>query len=116
MGRHSKLRILFASSEEDRFAEPSLEVYVNALRQKKKLDTLTLPQLTSGHRLLAFDTDGAEVGNWSVFRSLSAEIEYSGKNYVLSEGEFFEVASDYLAELNRHIDNVHRVFNQPSCV
>jgi uncharacterized protein (TIGR04141 family) len=96
----------FASSEEDRFAEPSLEVYVNALRQKKKLDALTLPQLTSGHRLLAFDADGAEVGNWSVFRSLSAEIEYSGKNYVLSEGEFFEVTSDYLAELNRHIDNV----------
>lgn len=100
----------FASGQQ--FVEPGIADYIAALRRTNKLDSLAIPQLTSGHRLTAFDPDGETLGHWTVFRSLSGEIDYHGKTYVLSEGEFFEVAKDYLAKLNAIVDGIKK-FNGP---
>ena len=96
----------FSFDSKQPFAEPGLQEYVSRLKAKGKLESLTLNQLTSGHRLLAFDGGGQEVGAWPVFRCLSGEIEYKSKNFVLSEGELFEVARGYLAGLDEAINQL----------
>src|SRR5207302_8365958 len=88
------------------FADPSAEEYIARLGAKRKLDSLTLPQLTSGHRLLAFDANGTQVGKWTIFQSLTGEIEPQSPSYILSEGEFFEVKPNYMAELDDTIQKL----------
>jgi len=89
------------------FAEPRLEEYTSRLRTKGKLDSLTLNQLTLGHRLRAFTASGSEIGTWPVFRCLSGEILHRSSSYVLSEGEFFEVAADYMTQLDNALNKLH---------
>jgi uncharacterized protein (TIGR04141 family) len=96
----------FSFDSQHPFAEPSLEEYISCLKTKGKLDSLTLNQLTSGHRLLAFTANGSEIGTWPVFRSLSGEILHQSPGYVLSEGEFFEVAGDYMAQLDNALNKL----------
>lgn len=98
----------FSFDSEYEFAEPGLQEYIARLRTKAKLDNLSLNQLTSSHALLAFDAGGNEIGRWPVFRCLTGEIKHKSKTYVLSEGEFFEVAPDYMAQLDAEIDQIPR--------
>jgi uncharacterized protein (TIGR04141 family) len=88
------------------FADPSVEEYVTRLTAKRKLDSLTPRQLTSGHRLLAFNANGNQVGRWTIFQSLTGEIEHQSPSYILSEGEFFEVKPNYMDELDDTIEKL----------
>lgn len=88
------------------FVEPSIEDYIRALRRKNKLTKLNVGQLVSGHRLVALDANGNRLGNWTIFSSLSGEIEHRSPSYILSEGEFFEVDGDYISKLNKSLDRI----------
>lgn len=101
-----KFGFSFDPDPEDHFDEAELAQYIEALKRKKKLDHLTLDQLTSSHRLDAFDQGNQLIHHWTVFKCLSGEIEVNGKTYLLSEGDFFEVAPDYIAELNHYLSTL----------
>jgi uncharacterized protein (TIGR04141 family) len=88
------------------FAEPNLAEYISRLQAKGKLASLTLNQLTSGHRLLAITADGREVGTWPVFRTLSGELEHHSPSYILSDGEFFDVKPGYMTHLNNVVNKL----------
>ncbi len=90
----------FSFAIEEPFSDPNIEEYVSRLRARNKLDGLTLNQLMSGHRLIAFDADGNEINDWTVFRALSGGLEHRSPTYVLSEGDFFEVKADYMDDLD----------------
>lgn len=96
----------FSFDSDRRFSDPDVDEYLAALTSKNKLSGLTMNQLMSGHRLFAFDVDGNEAGGWSVFRTLSCQLNFNKKTYVLSEGDFFEVAKDYLTDLNKAIASI----------
>jgi uncharacterized protein (TIGR04141 family) len=82
------------------FAEPNIDEYIKRLRAKNKLADLSLGQLTAGHRLVALDAGAKQIGSWTIFRSLSGEIEHRSPSYIVSEGEFFEITSGYLDQLD----------------
>jgi uncharacterized protein (TIGR04141 family) len=90
----------FSFATDEPFSDPGIEEYISRLRSRNKLSDLTLSQLTSAHRLIAFDAEGQEIDDWSVFSALSGELEHHSPTYILSEGDFFEVKSDYMDELD----------------
>ena len=96
----------FSFDSEYPFADPAIQEYINRLEAKGKLESLSLGQLISGHRLLAFNADGDEIGRWTVFHALSGELEHDSASYILSEGEFFEVKKSYLDDLDRELEKL----------
>jgi len=76
------------------------EVDSRSKRQNLRSDIL------SRHSVYAIDSDGTEAGHWAVWKCLFGEFKLDGKSYILDEGEFFEVASDYIADLNAAIDGI----------
>jgi uncharacterized protein (TIGR04141 family) len=49
---------------------------------------------------------GEVVHSWSVWRCLSGDIKVNGSSFVLDNGEFFEVSSDYLGQLDGFIGSL----------
>lgn len=97
----------FSFDREEQFSEPAIDIYTSALKRRNKLDSLTLPQLVSGHRLIAFNADDEEIDSWTVFESLSGEIAHRSPAYILSEGGFYEVKKGYMDELDRALGKIH---------
>lgn len=54
---------------------------------------------TEAHRLTDRDGDGGVVHTWPVSRCLSVAFTDGGTQYVLDEGTFYRVSSDYLDEM-----------------
>lgn len=107
-GNIDRFRFSFASKDKKGFEDPSIEIYLQYLERKNKRHSLTLGQLTSSHRLIAFNASNQKINDyeWTVFKSLSGEIKLGTKTYILSEGSFFQVAKNYLDDLNRTIDRL----------
>jgi uncharacterized protein (TIGR04141 family) len=62
--------------------------------------------LRTSRQASAVDSDGHVIHRWSIWRSLTGEIELGGTIYILDEGDFFAVASNYLEEVNGYIDGL----------
>jgi uncharacterized protein (TIGR04141 family) len=82
-----------------------LENYLDVLEDGGKLDTLAVKQLRTAHRLEAVEVDG-EVRSWPTFRCIGGELELTGETYLISGGDFFEVAPGYLEELDDYIKQI----------
>lgn len=72
-----------------------ISVYIKYLGDPK---AVTLPLLKSKHVQLYGESDRME-RQWSLYRCLVADISIQDHNYVLSEGQWFEVDGDFLAIL-----------------
>jgi len=67
--------------------------------------------------ILVLDEDDKQIKEWSVFECLYGEIERSGTNYILSHGEWFEIAKDRYERIVEKVDEiVDRVFQVPDDV
>jgi uncharacterized protein (TIGR04141 family) len=86
---------------------PDLRIrdYVAGLARLHDMDTLDVDFLRGAY-IFAVDGDERDQAKWSVWRCLVAQLEVEGRTYLLDEGEFVEVSSDYLAELNRAISAI----------
>jgi uncharacterized protein (TIGR04141 family) len=73
---------------------------------KDRLATLDTTKLRTSY-VRAVDAGGTEQYRWSVWACLVGEVVLDGEPYVLDEGEFFQVRSDYLAELDAFIESIH---------
>lgn len=81
----------------------SLDAYLGGLRlTDPDLDELSAARLRS-RRVIGLDEDREKCAEWSVWQCLVAEFECDGKTYVLDDGGFFEVAADYLTQLNADV-------------
>lgn len=56
--------------------------------------------------LSVIDEDDNEIKQWSIFECLYGEISFNEKNYILSHGEWFEVASDKYERISQEIDAI----------
>lgn len=96
----------FSFAPEEAFSDPNIDEYLSRLRSKNKLTGLTLGQLTAGHRLIAFDGNGEEISDWTVFSCLSGEVGHHSPTHILSEGDFFEVKSRYMDDLDAMLNQL----------
>ncbi len=81
----------------------SLDSYLAGLKHNDpQLVGLSADKLRSRH-IIGLNADGSRVNEWSVWRCLAAEFEHDGATYVLDDGSFYNVDSDYLDRLNSTI-------------
>jgi uncharacterized protein (TIGR04141 family) len=97
----------FRYSFDKGFTRPdiSLSHYLNHLSAKGKLSSVDVAKLKRD-RVLALDDSGNELYRWSVWRCLAAQLDEAGSTYILDGGDFYEVAQDFLEELNSFLDSV----------
>ena len=46
--------------------------------------------------------------HWAVYRCLNCELEYKGDTYVLSDGRWYRVATDFVAQINQYYSTIPR--------
>lgn len=61
---------------------------------------VTLSRLTS-RKIYQCYKDGREPATWSVYRCANAEIDLNNMKYILNDGEWYNVDSDYVAEIDK---------------
>jgi len=83
-----------------------LENYLDVLEDGGKLDTLTVKQLRTAHRLEAVQVGDGEARSWPAFRCIGGELDLNGDTYLISGGDFFEVAPGYIEELDDYIKQI----------
>ena len=83
-----------------------LRDYLGSLaRNKVDLETLT-PEYLKARQVEALDAGGDRVYRWPIWSCLSGTITSGDETYVIADGDFFRVDSDYLSELNRTIEDL----------
>lgn len=60
-------------------------------------------KLLDSHRLETLDADDKRIDSWSVRRCIEGEFEHDGTQYVVADGEFYQVAKNYLDELDKYL-------------
>lgn len=79
-----------------------LHEYVAALKSSDMLENLTPAQLRHT-TISARDANADAIHIWTAWKCLTGTHEFKNQTYVLDEGEFFVVATDFLEELNDFI-------------
>jgi uncharacterized protein (TIGR04141 family) len=85
--------------------ELRIQDYLAGVARTTGLDALDIDSLRNAS-VFAVDGDESEQARWSIWRCIIGEFELDGRTFLLDEGEFVEVSSDYIAELN---DTVSRI-------
>lgn len=74
-----------------------------ALLAKHLLGDVTQQALVS-ERIYLYGADEQRLATWPLYMCLEAEIEYEGKIYLLSEGDWYQIDRDYTDQVNRFFD------------
>jgi uncharacterized protein (TIGR04141 family) len=82
-----------------------LEDYLRGLGGRVKQTGVTAEYLKS-HHIYAVDREGRASHKWPVWRCLVGEFDADQGTVVLDEGEFFDVSTSYLDELNQFIGKI----------
>lgn len=59
-----------------------------------------------GHRIEVLGSDGDVSYEWPVTLALVVQVEIDGQTYLLEEGDFYRVETDFLTSLNSFVDGV----------
>lgn len=100
----ASFRFSFAAGREP-MPDLTLEAYLDAWSRTRQHEPLTADRLKL-HRVEALDSDGRVTHHWTVFRCLDGEIEHRGKRYLVSEGDFYEIAASYRQQLDRELNGI----------
>lgn len=93
----------FSFDSRNRFPDPEGADLRGALKQVGKLEKLSVDRLRRLWRLNAKAVDGNGAYQWSLLRCLTGEFKRGESEYILSEGEFFEIRKEFLEELDSYI-------------
>lgn len=91
---------------EQKFLDPEDFDLKVSLEKLEKPKAITLASLRKW-KLNAFDQANDLVHGWPLLRCLSGQFEFDAKTYVMAEGEFFRVASDFISKLDAFIDTIN---------
>lgn len=95
----------YTRGRRSRDLDMSLASYLSNLDE----DSLTIETLKS-HKVSAYAADGDHpTKKWSIYKCLVFETSHSGRRFVLTAGEWFEVDRDFAHEVNRNIRRIPSV-------
>lgn len=60
----------------------------------------------NSRRVYAINTAHVEIGNWSVYRCLCTEVENGGKQYILSNGQWYQLDEGFSREISNYYESV----------
>jgi len=81
----------------------SFDVYLGQLRHPDELSV----EILHKHRVfcISAETD-APKAEWPVYKCIYAELDRDGRTFLLNSGRWYEVANDYVTEVNRAIRRI----------
>jgi uncharacterized protein (TIGR04141 family) len=85
----------------DKFVDPD-DADLSVLREKQPESKL-LEAITERWYMEAYSNQGEVEYSWPLINCLTREFTRDRHNYILSEGEFFEIGSSFLRQLNRFV-------------
>lgn len=91
---------------EQTYEDVDIDHYLDMLEDEGKLSDLSLNQLKKGHKLEALDDAKTVIFSWPIYKCIHGELNYNDKTYILNAGDYFEIADDYLGELNNFIAHI----------
>ena len=83
-------------------SELDIAEFVDASERK---GSFTLDYLKNNRIAFYYESDSSASGSWSIYKCLVAQIDEPGnkRSFVLTTGEWFEVANDLVAEVNSYL-------------
>jgi uncharacterized protein (TIGR04141 family) len=81
----------------------SWESFVDALGDQE----ITIELLKEKH-IACVDGDGGLIGRWTAYKCIYSEIERGSKTFLLSNGRWYRVNTDYAAQINDFYAGMHR--------
>ena len=82
---------------------PDLDLQ-NCLNAKQMIGNLTMP-LAKSTKIFLFDGNDQEVDAWPLYICLNAELEYDGKTFLLSEGSWYQIDKNFVAQIETYFSN-----------
>lgn len=77
------------------------------LADKKMLSELDL-QKAKSTQIFLFGADDQQIDAWTLYNCLNAEVEIDDMQYLLSEGDWYQVERNFSAQVNRYFDEFPR--------
>lgn len=85
--------------------ELRLRDYTNALVAKGMLSDLDAAMLRA-HLIDVLDGAGDKWNSWSIWQCLTGEMQLEGRKFILDEGDFYEISSSFLSQLDADINKL----------
>ena len=95
-------------SDEAKKAGPILyqDLDIEEWRKVARIDTdLSAKQLKT-KKIFVYWQDGRDPSSWSVYRCLNAEVDLNRKKYILNDGDWYNIESGFVTEVNKFYDSV----------
>ncbi len=95
-------------AEEPKKAGPVLyqDLDIEEWRKVARVDTdLSANQLKS-KKIFVYWQDGRDPSPWSVYRCLNAEVDLNRKKYILNDGDWYNIETNFVTEVNDFYDSV----------
>ena len=95
-------------AEDTQKAGPVLyqDLEIESWRKVARIDAnLTADQLKS-KKIFVYWEDGRDPSSWSVYRCLNAEIDLAKKKYILNDGDWYNIESSFVQEVNDFYNSV----------
>ena len=87
-------------------AEPLLNTLVTFLEDKNILQNLEGEHLRKKYTLYANDDMTKRLGGGPLLNCLTGEIKHNGATFIISEGDFYEIDSNFLKALDKEIKGI----------
>jgi len=82
----------------------NLEGFIGSLTRP---DDLTLKELKR-KKVACINHDGHEIGEWSAYRCVHAQLDRDGETYLLSAGKWYRLTRDFVADVNAAFESLTR--------
>lgn len=83
------------------------DINLHSFLKTVKLETLITLDLLRERTVYCADSDFKKVfKSWQVFKCMYAEIDHDGGKYLLNDGKWFKVATDFVAKTNADFANI----------
>jgi uncharacterized protein (TIGR04141 family) len=79
--------------------EPAFDLRLPELLDQTRAEDISIEWLKSRH-VRAMDPEGGQVQNWLLYRCLNAELVIDGRNYLLSNGRWYQIDADFVAQVD----------------
>jgi len=93
-----------------RFTQAKGDGYLTDMHLPGFFDTVKNTELSvellKMRHVYAVNADHMEVKHWTVYKCIHCEVEYDGKSYLLSGGQWFEIKKDFVDTVNEFFDGM----------
>jgi uncharacterized protein (TIGR04141 family) len=94
--------------EDSKKAGPVLyqDLDIEQWRRVARIDTDLSAKQIKSKKIFMYWQDGRDPSTWSVYRCLNAEIDLDRKKYILNDGDWYNIETGFVKEVNAFYDSV----------